>query len=124
MNSEAAARAPGAVGKAKKKASPCVSTSTPPFPVHASRIDCPVIGERSCVLLRAELVQQRRRALDVGEEEGDGAGRKLGSHDGIIRRYATTGQDARLKRHSRTLGQPVILSPESAATGRDLSSGG
>ena len=28
----------GAVGNAKKKASPCVSTSTPPFRIHASRI--------------------------------------------------------------------------------------
>ena len=35
---EAAASAPGAVGNAKKKASPCVSTSTPPWAVHASRI--------------------------------------------------------------------------------------
>jgi hypothetical protein len=29
-----------------------------------------------------------------------------------------------VKGHSRTLAQTVILSPESAATGRDLSSGG
>jgi hypothetical protein len=38
VNEEAAASAPGAVGKPKKKASPCVSTSTPPFTAHASRI--------------------------------------------------------------------------------------
>ncbi len=33
----AAAMAPGAVGKATKNASPCVSTSTPPFSANASR---------------------------------------------------------------------------------------
>ena len=38
VKSEAAARAPGAVGNAKKKASPCVSTSTPPYSAHACRI--------------------------------------------------------------------------------------
>ena len=80
----------GAVGKAKKNASPCVSTSTPPCPAHASRIDRPMFGERRCIGLRAELVQQRRRAFDVGEEEGDGAGRKLEPHAGIIRRFQRT----------------------------------
>ena len=34
-----------------------------------------VLGERLRVRLGAELVQQLRRALDVGEEEGDGAAR-------------------------------------------------
>ena len=63
-----------------------------------------VVGERVRVPLRAELVQQRRRAFDVREDEGDGAGRKLGPHAGIIRRYATAGQDALLKRHSRSTG--------------------
>ena len=38
VSARAAARAPGAVGKAKKKASPCVSTSTPPSAAHASRM--------------------------------------------------------------------------------------
>src|SRR4051794_2239628 len=33
----AAARAPSAVGKARRKASPAVSTSTPPDAVHAER---------------------------------------------------------------------------------------
>jgi hypothetical protein len=37
----------------------------------------PVLGERLVVPLRAQLVQQARGTLDVGEEEGDGAGRKL-----------------------------------------------
>ena len=42
---------------------------------------------RKClrVPLRAELVQQLRRTLDIREDERDGAGRKLGSHTGIIR---------------------------------------
>ncbi len=35
-----------------------------------------VLGERSGVGLGAELVEQPRRALDVGEEEGDDPGRQ------------------------------------------------
>ena len=35
--------------------------------------DAPVLGERLRVALGAERVQQPRRALDVGEEERDGA---------------------------------------------------
>ena len=53
----------------------------PAFPAHASRTISPVLAERLRVDLRAELVQEPRRALDVGEEEGDGAGRKLVSHE-------------------------------------------
>ena len=86
VNSEAAASAPGAVGNATKKASPCVSTSTPPLSGTCVPDHCPVLGERLRVGLCAELVQQRRRAFDIGEEEGDGAGRKLGAHAWIIRR--------------------------------------
>ena len=41
----------------------------------------PVLGERLLVRLRAQLVQQARRTLDVGEEQGDGAGRKLVTHE-------------------------------------------
>ena len=44
----------------------------------------PVIGERRSVRLHADVPQQRRRAFDVREEEGDRAGRKLGPHAGII----------------------------------------
>ena len=42
----------------------------------------PVLGERVGVRLGAELVQQPRRALDVGEEERDRAGRELRAHGG------------------------------------------
>ena len=35
--------------------------------------DGPVFGKRGCVTVRAELVQQPRRSLDVGEEERDRA---------------------------------------------------
>ena len=42
--------------------------------------DAAVLGERIGVALGAERVQQPRRALDVGEEEGDGAGREVVSH--------------------------------------------
>ena len=72
--SSAACAAPPAVGKATKNASPCVSTSTPPCAANASRSDAPVLGERVGVRIGAERVQQARRALDVREEEGDGAG--------------------------------------------------
>jgi hypothetical protein len=39
-----------------------------------------VLGERIGVRVRAESVEQPRRALDVGEEEGDGAGREIAAH--------------------------------------------
>ena len=35
----------------------------------------PVLSESFGVPLRSQFVQELRRALDVGEEEGDGAGR-------------------------------------------------
>ena len=47
--------------------------------------DPPMLGERVRVRLGAERVQEPRRALDVGEEEGDGAGRQVRSHSAIIR---------------------------------------
>ena len=37
-----------------------------------------MLGERLRVRLCAELAQEPGRALDVGEEEGDGAGREIG----------------------------------------------
>jgi hypothetical protein len=42
--------------------------------------DPPVLGERFGITLRAELVQEPRRALDVREEEGDGSGGEIASH--------------------------------------------
>ena len=39
-----------------------------------------VLGKRRRVFLGAELVQKLRRALDVGEEEGDGSGGKVTPH--------------------------------------------
>jgi hypothetical protein len=45
-----------------------------------------VLGERLGVSLGAQLVQDPCRALDVREEEGDGAGGKLGPHAGTIAR--------------------------------------
>jgi len=41
----------------------------------------PVLRERLLVRLRAQLVQQTRRTFDVGEEQGDAAGRKLVTHE-------------------------------------------
>ena len=43
-----------------------------------------VLGERLGVRVRPERVQQPRRALDVGEEEGDGAGREIRPHDAVL----------------------------------------
>jgi hypothetical protein len=48
--------------------------------------DPAVLGERLGVTLLPELVEEPRRALDVGEAEGDGAGGEVGPHCGIIRR--------------------------------------
>ena len=39
-----------------------------------------VLGERHRVTVGAELVQEACRTLDVREDEGDGAGRKVLSH--------------------------------------------
>ena len=53
------------------------------------------------VLLGAQVMQQLRRTLDIGEEEGDRAGREVGSHGAIIRppgsrvqSHASSGDDA------------------------------
>jgi hypothetical protein len=70
--STAAASAPGAVGNAAKRRR---------LPVDLDSVVAPdgrqngraVLGQDFCVPLAAELVQQPRRALDVREEEGDGA---------------------------------------------------
>ena len=49
--------------------------------VRASFADhAPMLGKRLCIGLGPELVQQLRRALDVREEEGDGAGGKVAPH--------------------------------------------
>ena len=42
--------------------------------------DAAVLGKCVCVRLCSEFVQEPRRSLNVREEEGDGAGRKIGSH--------------------------------------------
>jgi hypothetical protein len=42
--------------------------------------DPPMVGECVCIGICAELVQELRRSLNVGEEKGDGAGREIGSH--------------------------------------------
>ena len=39
-----------------------------------------VLGERLRVAFGAELVKEPRRSLDVGEEEGDGAGGEVIAH--------------------------------------------
>ena len=51
----------------------------------------PVVGERLLIRLRAQLVQQARGPLDVGEEQGDAAGRKLvRTRAMIIRRQSSS----------------------------------
>ena len=54
-----------------------------------------MLGERIRVRLGAELVQQPRRALDVGEDKGDGAGRQVGPHAGIIRPSSQASKEGR-----------------------------
>ena len=39
-----------------------------------------MLDERGGVTLGSKFVQKPSRALDVGEEEGDGAGREVGPH--------------------------------------------
>jgi hypothetical protein len=48
--------------------------------------DAPMIRECTYVGLCAELVEQLRRALDISQEEGDGAGWEIRSRRVIIRR--------------------------------------
>jgi hypothetical protein len=47
-----------------------------------------VLGERSRVRRRSPLVQQPGRALDVGEEEGDGAVWEVAAHEKSLARNA------------------------------------
>ena len=42
--------------------------------------DPPVLGQGFRVLSRTQLMEELRRAFDVGEEEGDPAGREIGAH--------------------------------------------
>jgi hypothetical protein len=60
----------------------------PTMPGEGLAQDLPMLSERVCIGI-AELVEQLRRALDVGEEEGDGAGGEL-AHPSMIARYATS----------------------------------
>ncbi len=43
-----------------------------------------MLGERLGVGLGPQFVQELRRALDVGEEEGDGSGREVAPHRSIM----------------------------------------
>ena len=60
-----------------------MSTSTPPCAAHASLMMRRCSASASAYF-GAELVEEPRRALDVGEEDCDRAGRKVGSHEAII----------------------------------------
>jgi hypothetical protein len=42
--------------------------------------DPSVLAERVGIALGAQLVQELRRALDIGEEKRDGSGREVGAH--------------------------------------------
>ena len=53
-----------------------MSTSTPPCLRERVPQSPPVLGEQLGVA-RAVLLEEPRRALDVGEEEGDGAAREV-----------------------------------------------
>jgi hypothetical protein len=77
--------------------------------------DPPVLGERVGIPCRAELVQQPCRALDVGEEEGDGAGRQLGVHDPSVVGCYVPNQRA------RRVGANVFFSAASSSDGPTIS---
>ena len=81
--STAARTASFARGNEKKNASPCVSTSWPAAASKALAQDPPLVGQHLPVVV-AELLQQARRALDVGEQERDGAARE--SHPVTVQR--------------------------------------
>ena len=83
--SDAAATAPGAVGKAKKNASPLRVHFDPLLRATRLPDHAPMLGERLRVPLGAELMKQAGRALHIGEEEGDGAAREIAAHHDIIR---------------------------------------
>ena len=42
-----------------------------------------MLRQRVCVGIGTQLLQEPRRALDVGEDKGDGSGRKLARHAAI-----------------------------------------
>jgi hypothetical protein len=64
----------------------------------------PVPCERLGIRLRSKLVQELRGALDVREEEGDGAGWEVLLHGAIIRRGAScVYSNARLRREDAAL---------------------
>ena len=71
--SAAAATAWGAVAKATKKASPWVSTSTPLVRGEGRAQQRLMLAQGTGVLV-AQPLEQLGAALDVGEQEGDGAG--------------------------------------------------
>ena len=81
-----AATAPGAVGKAMKKASPWVSTSMPPCAAKSVSQHPAVLGKGLRICLGPQLVHELRRALDVGEQEGDGSGREITGHRPMMNR--------------------------------------
>ena len=121
-----------ASANARKNASPCVSTSTPP--ARARRADhAAVLGERLGVPLRPELVEEPRRALDVGEEERDRAGRQVGAHGKMMQSVsqsqassASTERPAARPRRALTgTATPRLVrssTPNTAATMRPLAS--
>ena len=81
----AAASAPGAVGKATKEGVALRVHLYTALGRASLTNNAPVLGERVRVSRYAEFVQQPRRALDVGEEEGDRPSREVVSHAVIIR---------------------------------------
>ena len=92
--SAAAATASDARAKATKKASPCVSTSTPLVPPPGVSQRAAVLGKHLRIPV-AQLLEQPRRTLNVGEEERHGPGRKLRLHPAILSRSGPRDHRAR-----------------------------
>ena len=70
--------------------------------------DAAVLGERFGVRFGAELVEEPRRALDVGEEECDRASRKVVSHEAIICRTRRGVQSRGSWREDRVMGERAL----------------
>ena len=101
------ATAARADAKAQKNASPCVSTSTPLVRGERGADHLAVPAERRAVPLCSELLEEPRRPLHVGEEEGDRAGRQVARHQSL---EVTTWWNAPVSRFLERLqdGPPIV----------------
>jgi hypothetical protein len=76
-----------------------------------------MLGERVRVRLRTELVEELRRALNVGEEERDGPGRKVVAHGArSSARREVASSRGQLRREDHSVCQRAEMSLEQRRT--------